>query len=95
MRVFVQSLDGETRKLFRELTPTSIADIEALDDAFLKQWGDKNDLLYYHIEFGNLQMENGEMYNKIPAEVKPTTTSARLIYASAFDSNFCLLLRER
>jgi len=36
MRVFVQSLDGEARKSFRELTPRSIADIEALDDAFLK-----------------------------------------------------------
>jgi len=35
------------------------------------------------------------MYNKIPAEVKPTTTSAKLTYASAFNSDFCLLLRER
>ena len=36
MRVFVQSLDGEARKWFRELTPRSIVDIEALDDAFIK-----------------------------------------------------------
>jgi len=35
------------------------------------------------------------MYNKIPAEVKPTTTSAKLTYANAFDVDFCLLLRER
>ena len=41
MRVFVQSLDGEARKWFRELAPRSIANIEALDDAFLKHWGDK------------------------------------------------------
>jgi len=106
MRVFVQSLDGEARKWFRELTPRSIADIEALDDAFLKHWGDKKDLLYYHAEFWNLKRENGEflsdfnkrfnyIYNKIPAEVKPTTTFAKLTYASAFDSDFCLLLRER
>ena len=61
MRVFVQSLDGEARKWFRELTPRSIADIEALDDAFLKHWGDKKDLLHYHTEFGNLKRENGEM----------------------------------
>ena len=78
MRVFVQSLDGEARKWFVELTPISIADIEALDDAFLKKWEDKKDLLYYHTEFGNLKSENGEflsnfkkrfnhMYNKIPA----------------------------
>ena len=35
------------------------------------------------------------MYSKIPAEVKPTPTSAKLTYANAFDSDFCLLLRER
>jgi len=36
MRVFVQSLDREARKWFRNLPPRSIADIEALDDVFLK-----------------------------------------------------------
>lgn len=55
MRVFVQSLDGEARKWLRELFPRSIADTEALDDAFLKHSGDKKDLLYYHTEFGNLK----------------------------------------
>ena len=35
------------------------------------------------------------MYSKIPAKVKPTPTSAKLTYANAFDSDFCLLLRER
>ena len=103
---FVQSLDGEARKWFRELPQRFITDIEALDDTFLKQWGDKKDLLYYHTEFGNLKRENGEslpdfnkrfnrMYSKIPAEEKPTTTSAKLTYASTFYSDFCLLLRER
>jgi len=106
IRVFVQSLDGEARKWFRELTPRSIADIEALDDVFLKHWGDKKDLLYYHTEFGNLQMENGElmsdfnkrfnrMYSRIPAKVKPTPTSTKLTYANALNYYLCLLLRER
>ena len=36
MRVFVQSLDGEARKWFIELSPGSVANIEALDEAFLK-----------------------------------------------------------
>ena len=31
----------------------------------------------------------------MPAEVKPTPTSAMMTYANAFDSQFCLLLRER
>jgi hypothetical protein len=36
MRVFVQSLDGEVIKWFRGLAPGSIADIEALDNVFLR-----------------------------------------------------------
>jgi len=84
----------------------SITNIEALDDAFLKQWEDRKNLLYYHTEFGNVKRENGEylpnfnkrfnrMYSKILAEVKATPTSTKLTYANAFDSDFYLLLRER
>jgi len=36
MMVFVQSLEGEARKWFRELAPKSIAYIEALDNVFFK-----------------------------------------------------------
>ena len=60
MRVFVQSLDGEVRKWFRGLTPRSIAGIEALDDAFLRQWGDTKYFIYYIIEFGSLKRKEGE-----------------------------------
>ena len=35
------------------------------------------------------------MYSKIPTEIKPTDTSTRITYANAFDSDLCLLLRER
>jgi hypothetical protein len=35
------------------------------------------------------------MYNKIPTEIKPTETYAKITYASDFDLEFCLLLRER
>jgi hypothetical protein len=106
MRVFVQSLDGEVRKWFRILAPGSIVGIEALDSAFLRHWGDKEDFMHYMTEFGSLKKMGGEsvsdfskrfnkMYNKIPAEIKPTEASAKISYASAFDPDFCLLLRER
>ena len=105
-RVFVQSLDGQVRKWFEEPPAGSIAGIEALDDIFLKHWGERRDHLYYIIEFSNLKRENGEsvsnftkrfnnMYNKIPTEIKPTDTSTRITYANAFDFDFYLLLRER
>jgi hypothetical protein len=35
------------------------------------------------------------MYNKIPVEINPTEASAKITYASAFDHNLCLLLREK
>jgi uncharacterized small protein (DUF1192 family) len=62
--------------------------------------------MYYMTEFGSLRKMEGEsvsdfskrfnkMYNKIPAEIKPSEASAQISYASAFDPNFCLVLRER
>jgi ribonuclease HI/uncharacterized small protein (DUF1192 family) len=106
VRVFVQSLDGEVRKWFRGLAPGSIAGIEALDNVFLRQWGDRKDYIYYMTEFGSLKKQEGEsvsdfskrfnkMYNKIPAEIKPSEAAAQISYASAFDPDFCLVLRER
>jgi hypothetical protein len=106
MRVFVQSLDGEVRKWFRGLAPRSIAGIEALDNVFLRQWGNRKDYIYYMTEFGSLKKQEEEsvsdfskrfnkMYNRIPAEIKPSEASAQISYASAFDPDFCLVLRER
>ena len=61
MRLFVQSLDGDVRKWFRGLPPSSISGIEALDETFLRQWGDRKDYLYYITEFGLLKRKEGEL----------------------------------
>jgi hypothetical protein len=106
MRVFVQSLFGESRKWFRGLAPGSITGIEVLDEAFLRHWGDKKDFLYYITKFGSLKRKEGEsisdfskrfnkMYKKIPDEIKPIETMEKITYASAFDFDFFLILRER
>ena len=53
-----------------------------------------------------MKRENGEsvynftkifnrMFNKIPVEIKPTDTLAKIIYANAFDFELYLLHRER
>jgi hypothetical protein len=105
MRVFVQSLDVEVRKWFRGLTLGYIVGIEALDDVFLRQWGDTKDFMYYITKFGSLKRKEGEsfsyfskrlnkMYNNIPAEINPTKSYAKITYASVFYPNFYLLLRE-
>jgi hypothetical protein len=103
-RVFVQSLDGQARKWFKELPANSITGIEQLDEVFLKHWGERRDLLYYISEFGNLKRDDGEsvsdfikrfnkMFGKIPAEIKPSDASAKITFSAAFDSEFCLILR--
>ncbi len=35
------------------------------------------------------------MFVKIPKAIKPIEASARITYSNSFDSEFCLLLRER
>jgi len=63
--------------------PIQIDNIDALDDTFLRHWGDKKYYLYYITEFGDLKTKQGEsisdftkrfnkMYSKIPDEIKPT-----------------------
>jgi hypothetical protein len=106
MRVFIQILDGDVRKWFRGLAPESIMGIEALDSVFLRQWDDRKDFMYYMMEFRYLKKMDGEsvsdfskrfnkMYNKIPAKIKTSESSAKISYAGAFGPDFCLLLRER
>jgi hypothetical protein len=46
MKLFVQSLDGEVRKWFRNLRAKSITTITDLDATFLRKWGEKKDDMY-------------------------------------------------
>jgi hypothetical protein len=79
---------------------------DALEDAFLRQWGERKDHLYYLTEFGSLRKKNSEtvmeflqrfnnLYNKIPAEVKLSQPATKVTFARAFEPNFALLLLER
>ena len=96
---FVQSLDGQARKRFKEFPTGSIVGIESLDDIFLKHWRERRYHLYYITEFSNLRRENGEsisnftkrfnkIFSKILVEIKPTDTSTKITYANAFDYEF-------
>ena len=106
MRMFVQILDGEVRKWFRELPINSITLIDEFHDVFMRQWGDTKYHTYYIKEFGALRRKKDEtisdfskrfnkMYGRIPVEIKPSQTLEKLTYANAFDHEFSLHLRER
>jgi hypothetical protein len=105
LRLLVQTFEGQVRTWFRSLPVASILSYDALEDAFLRQWGERKDHLYYLTEFGSLRKNNLEkvmefihrfnkVYNKILVEVKPSQPVAKVTFAGAFELAFALLLRE-
>jgi ribonuclease HI len=105
-RLLVQTFEGQVRTWFRSLPAGSLRSYEELESAFIRQWGERKDHLYYLTEFGALKKKNSEsvleftqrfnkLYNKIPAEVKPSQPAAKVTFVGAFDPDFALLLRER
>jgi hypothetical protein len=105
-RLLVQTFEGKVRTWFRGLAAGSIPSYDELENAFIRQWGERKDHLYYLTEFGALRKKNSEsvleftqrfnkLYNKIPAEVKPSQPTVKVTFAGAFDPDFTLLLRER
>ena len=94
------------RTWFRGLATGSLKSYDELKNAFIKQWGERKDHLYYLSKFGALRKKNSEsvleftqrfnkLYNKIPAEVKPSQPAAKVTFDGAFDTNLSLLSRER
>jgi hypothetical protein len=106
LRPLVQTFEGQVRTWFRGLSAYSIGSYDELESAFLIQWGERKDHLYYLTEFGALRKKNSEtvleftqrfnkLYNKIPAEVKSSQPVAKVTFVGAFEHDFSLLLRER
>ena len=62
MRMFVQSIDGDVRKWFKEFPANSITIIEEFFDLFMRQWGDTKDHTYYITEFGDLGGERMKLF---------------------------------
>jgi hypothetical protein len=105
-RLFVQTFEGQVRTWFPSLPPGSIISNDALEDLFLKQWGERKDHLYYLTKFGSLKKKGFEtvmefiqrfnkLYDKIPVEVKSSQPTAKVTFTRDFEPDFSLLLRER
>jgi hypothetical protein len=69
MRDFVQSLDGEARKWFRDLPPRSIDGIKSLDDSFLRHWGIKNISFIILHNLGHLRDKRGNLFQDSQRDV--------------------------
>jgi hypothetical protein len=59
-RLLVKIFEGQVRTWFRGLLVVSILSYDALRTAFLRQWGEKKDHLYYLMEFGALRKSNSD-----------------------------------
>jgi hypothetical protein len=81
--LFVKTFEVKVRNWFRSLPLGSILFYDALEDLFLRQWGERKDHLYYLTKFGSLKKKGSEtimefihrfdkLYNKISVEVKPS-----------------------
>ena len=106
MRLFVQSLEGEPRKSFRNLASGSINTWEALESWFYIAWGEKKDYQYYLSEFAALKKTDTEnvesfskrfnkAYSKVPVNIKPLEAAAMVYYLGSFPNEFAIMLRER
>jgi len=105
-RLFVQTFEGQVRTWFQSLPVGSILSYDALEDAFLRQWGKRKDHLYYLTEFESLIKKNSKtvmdfiqrfnkLCNKIAAKVKSSQPAAKVTFTGAFKPDFALILRER
>eukprot|EP01018_Ginkgo_biloba_P001515 Gb_17820 [translate_table: standard] len=103
LRMFVQSLEGDARKWFRNLPPDSIDSWVAFHNFFMEKWGEKKDHRYYLSEFGSMKKKDSEsvndfnkrfnkMYND---DIRPSQAVAKVAYVAAYDLDFAMILRER
>ena len=90
---------------FREFPPNSINGICALEETFMKLWGDTKYYLYYITKFQELKRKPNEsvenftkifkkMYGNIPTKIKANDISTKLTFSNAFYAYFSLLLRD-
>jgi hypothetical protein len=104
--LLVQTFKFQVQTWFQSLPATSILSYDTLEDAFLRQWGERKYHLYCLTEFGSLRKKNSEtvmdfiqifnkLYKKIPVEVKPSQPAAKVTFAGAFEPDFAVLLLER
>lgn len=106
VRLFVQSLDGETRKWFKSLPDASIATWEKLENSFTQKWDEKRNHEYVLTQFNVIRKKPEEdiskfiksfnkQYNNLLGEIKPPQATAHVLFVGAFESNFGFTLRER
>jgi hypothetical protein len=106
MRLFAQSLTGDAKKWYKGLRATSVLDLTAFQRSFLDRWEVKKNPLQILSEYESIKRNQGEtvqdycthfnnLYNAIPAEIKPPQGLALIKFPDGFDADMSYQLRER
>jgi hypothetical protein len=106
MRLLSQSLTGDVKKWYKGLCATIVLDLTTFQRSFLDRWKVKKNPLQIFSEYENIRRNQGEivedycthfnnLYNAIPAEIKPPQGLALIKFPDDFDADMSYQLRER
>ena len=106
LKLFAQSLGGEARKWFKNLTPNSINDLQAFHQLFLNKWEVNKNPLQMLSDYKNIQINTREsvqayctrfnsVYNALPPDLKTPQGSDLNKFPEGFDPEMAYQLRER
>ena len=104
--MFAQSLGGEERKWFKNLTPHSINDLQYSHQTFINKWQVRKNPLQILSDYNNLKRNTREsvqdfctrfnsVYNALPPDLKPPQGSALAKFLEGFDPEMAYELREK
>jgi hypothetical protein len=99
MRLFTSSLTEEALDWFRGLPNNHLTSYEAFANLFQSRWSTKTDGGTLRDQFNKIKKNENEtvkefntrfdrLYNQIPTEFCPTTSSVHLLYMNALKGNF-------
>jgi hypothetical protein len=106
IRIFSLSLQSRAKKWYKDLPAASISDLNQFVKVFLDQWVIKRNPFLILEEYNHLKRHPGEtvqqfsakfnqVYNSMPADIRPPLGLALLHYPDAFDLEMEFQLRER
>jgi hypothetical protein len=99
MRLFASSLIDEALDWFKGLPNNQIMTYDAFSTLFKSRWSEKEDGRTLGTQFNKIKKKENEMvrefisrfdrlYNQIPTDYHPTTSSVRLLYMNDFEGQF-------
>ena len=106
MRLFASSLTEEALDWFKGLPNNHITSYDAFSNLFKSRWSKKTDGGTLGTQFNQIKKKENEtvkefitrfdrIYNQIPTDFRPTTSSVRLLYVNSFAGQFRFILKDK